>query len=158
MANQVLTFHLAGTEYGVGILGVQEIRSWSAVTRIPNSPAHILGVLNLRGAIVPILDLRVRFGQSDPQMTAQTAIIVLSVGNGSSRRECGLVVDGVSDVIELPPDLVKTAPQLKDGAAASYIEGIATIDDRMLVLLNLDALIGEELLASQRAEESAAAA
>lgn len=144
--NQVLTFRLGDTDYGLGLLYVQEIRCWTTVTRIPDSPPQILGVLNLRGSIVPIIDLRKRFGQPDPTVTPLTVIIVLNIGTGAERRECGLVVDGVSDVIELPQEAVRPAPQLRDSTAATYIDGVATLDERMVILLNLDVLVGQELL------------
>lgn len=144
--NQVLTFQLGATGYGVGILCVQEIRGWSAVTPIPDSPPQVLGVLNLRGSIVPVIDLRLRFGAEDPALTPLTAIIVLSMGSGPQRRECGLVVDSVSDVIELPMDAVKPAPRLRDGLSGQYIDGVATLGDRMIILLNADLLVDDELL------------
>ncbi len=155
--NQVLTFRIASTEYGVCVLGIQEIRGWSSVTRIPESPPQILGVLNLRGTIVPVIDLRLRFGQEIPAFTPLTTIIVLSIGAGTERRECGLVVDCVSDVIELPPDAVRPAPKLRDSLAAAYIDGVATIDDRMIILLNLDTLVDEELLPLQETLDPARA-
>lgn len=144
--NQILTFRLASTEYGVGVLNVQEIRGWSAVTRIPDTPPQILGVLNLRGAVVPVIDLRLRFGQENPAMTPLTTIIVVSIGTPERHRECGLVVDGVSDVIELPPAAIRPAPRLRDSPASAYVEGVATLEDRMIVLLDMDALVSEELL------------
>jgi purine-binding chemotaxis protein CheW len=145
-SNQVLTFRLGDTEYGLGILCVQEIRGWSPVTRIPDAPPQILGVLNLRGAVVPIIDLRLRFGQKNPTVTSLTVIIVLSIGSGAQRRDCGLVVDGVSDVIDLPAEAVRPAPQLRGSPADSCVDGVATVDDRMLVLFNLDSLVGRDLL------------
>lgn len=156
--NQVLTFRLGNTDYGLGILCVQEIRCWTAVTRIPDAPPQILGVLNLRGAIVPIIDLRRRFGQADPALTPLTVIIVLSIGTGASRRECGLVVDGVSDVVELPSDAVRPPPQLRDSPAPGYIDGVATLDDRMVILLNLEALVGQDLQLGNAGLSPAAAA
>lgn len=156
-SNQVLTFQLGNTEYGLGILCVQEIRGWSSVTRIPNAPPQVLGVLNLRGAIVPIIDLRLQFGQQNPVVTPLTVIIVLSLGAGSGRRECGLVVDAVSDVIELSPDAVRPAPQLRDSPAATWVDGIATVDDRMLILLNMETLVARDLLPPEDATSPVAA-
>lgn len=155
-SNQVLIFHLAGTEYGVGVLCVQEIRGWSAVTRLPDAPPQVLGVLNLRGTIVPVFDLRLRFGQPEPVQTPLTAIIVLSIGTAENRRECGLVVDGVSDVTELPPEAIRPAPQLRDSSAASCIDGVATLDNRMIILLDVDRLIDEELLSPHHRSAAAA--
>ena len=105
--NQVLTFTLGEETYGVDILRVQEIRGWSPVTRIPQSQAHMLGVLNLRGSIVPIVDLRMRFSLPRAEYTPLTVIIVLSVESPQGRRDFGLVVDGVSDVIDVPAADVK---------------------------------------------------
>ena len=99
--HQVLTFVLGAETYGVDILRVQEIRGWQAVTKIPNSPPHVLGVLNLRGSIVPIVDLRKRFSLEQAEYTSVTVIIVLTVRSESGRRDFGVVVDGVSDVVDV---------------------------------------------------------
>ena len=156
--NQVLTFHLGETEYGLCIHGVQEIRVWSPVTRLPEVPGHILGVLNLRGAVVPIIDLRMRFGKPNPTLTSLTVIIVLSIGEGHHRRDCGLVVDGVSDVIDLPAEALRAAPQLRDSPASQYVEGIATIDKRILIMLSMDRLVDQELLSTKSHPRSGRAA
>src|SRR3569623_1518423 len=100
-SHQVLTFVLGNETYGVDILRVQEIRGWSAVTKIPHAPSHVLGVLNLRGSIVPIVDLRMRFSLDRAEYTPLTVIIVLSVESAVGRRDFGVVVDGVSDVIDV---------------------------------------------------------
>jgi purine-binding chemotaxis protein CheW len=142
---QILTFVLGGETYGVDILRVQEIRGWSAVTKIPQSPPHVLGVLNLRGAIVPIVDLRTRFALERAEYTALTVIIVLSVMSATGRRDFGVVVDGVSDVVDVSSSEVRPAPELGASAATSYIRGLVTVAERMVVLLDIDRLIGEEL-------------
>lgn len=142
---QVLTFDLAAESYGVDILRVQEIRGWSPVTRIPKAPGHILGVLNLRGSIVPIMDLRVRFGLERAEFTPLTVIIVLSVESMGRRREVGLVVDNVSDVVDLSADAMRETPSLGGKLDAEVIDGLATVDERMLILLNVDELIGRDL-------------
>ena len=111
-SNQVLTFTLGEETYGVDILRVQEIRGWSPVTRIPQAPAHVLGVLNLRGSIVPIVDLRMRFNLERAEYTPLTVIIVLSVESPVGRRDFGVVVDGVSDVIDVGASDVKPAPEM----------------------------------------------
>src|SRR5690242_12092104 len=111
-SHQVLTFTLGAETYGVDILRVQEIRGWSPVTRIPQSPPHVLGVLNLRGSIVPIIDMRMRFNLERAEYTAVTVIIVLSVESGSGRRDIGVVVDGVSDVIDVDNASIKPPPDL----------------------------------------------
>jgi purine-binding chemotaxis protein CheW len=143
--HQVLTFVLGGETYGVDILRVQEIRGWSAVTKIPQSPPHVLGVLNLRGAIVPIVDLRTRFELERAEYTPVTVIIVLSVMSATGRRDFGVVVDGVSDVVDVNASDVRSPPEIGAAGATSYIRGLVTIAERMVVLLDIDRLIGEEL-------------
>lgn len=142
---QLLTFRLGSSTYGVDILRVKEIRGWSPVTRIPHSPAHVLGVLNLRGAIVPIIDLRLRFALAEADFSPMTVIIVLSLSTAAGQRECGVVVDSVSDVVDLLPDAVKPAPALKAGQKNEFIGGIATVDEQMLILLNVDELVTQDL-------------
>jgi purine-binding chemotaxis protein CheW len=143
--HQVLTFVLGAQTYGVDILRVQEIRGWSAVTKIPQAPAHVLGVLNLRGSIVPIVDLRRRFNLERAEYTPLTVIIVLSVLTGSSRRDFGVVVDGVSDVMDVNDADMRPAPELGSRGATSYISGLVTLQERMVVLLDIDRLIGADL-------------
>src|SRR5499427_5733541 len=108
-SSQILTFTLGAETYGVDILQVQEIRGWAPVTHIPQSPPHVLGVLNLRGSIVPIVDLRVRFSLP-AEFTPLTVIIVISIQTSSGRKECGLVVDSVSDVVDLDASQMRPAP------------------------------------------------
>jgi purine-binding chemotaxis protein CheW len=151
---QLLTFRLGSSTYGVDILRVKEIRGWSAVTRIPHSPPHVLGVLNLRGAIVPVIDLRLRFALPEAGFSPTTVIIVLSLQTAAGQRDCGVVVDSVSDVLDVPPEAVKPAPSLKGGQGSDFIAGIATIDEQMLILLNVDQLVTQDL----HADDAAAAA
>jgi purine-binding chemotaxis protein CheW len=146
-SRQVLTFSLGAETYGVDILLVQEIRGWSAVTRIPKSPPHVLGVLNLRGSIVPILDLRLRFGLERKEPTPLTVIIVLSIVTAAGRSEFGLVVDSVSDVVHFNVGDLSQQPNLGGQKNAAFIQGLATVADRMLILLNVDALLGRDSLA-----------
>ena len=155
---QVLTFILGNESYGVDILRVQEIRGWSTVTKIPHAPAYVLGVLNLRGSIVPIVDLRMRFNLDRAEYTAVTVIIVLSVNSPAGRREIGVVVDGVSDVVDVNANDVKPAPELGDRTATDYIRGLVSVADRMVVLLDIDKLIGGDLPALGGAAETEAAA
>jgi purine-binding chemotaxis protein CheW len=144
-SHQVLTFVLGEETYGVDILRVQEIRGWSAVTKIPHAPAHVLGVLNLRGSIVPIVDLRMRFALERAQYTAVTVIIVMSVNTPAGRRDFGVVVDGVSDVVDVDLAQVKPAPELGSCGATDVIRGLVSVAERMLVLLDIDRLIGRDL-------------
>jgi len=142
---QVLTFFLGAEHFGVDILRVQEIRGWTPVTRIPQVPPHVLGVLNLRGAVVPIIDLRLRFQLAQADFTPLTVIIVLSVRTRSGQREFGLVVDGVSDVLDIDRSQLKETPSLGDRAASEFIQGLAIAGERMLILLNVDELIRRDM-------------
>jgi purine-binding chemotaxis protein CheW len=148
-SRQVLTFCLGEETYGVDILRVQEIRGWSTVTRIPKSPPHVLGVLNLRGSIVPIVDLRVRFNLERAEFTPLTVIIVLSIMTQSGRCEFGLVVDSVSDVVDISVNDLKETPNLGGKLNADFIQCLATVADRMLILLDVDALVGKDLVAGE---------
>jgi purine-binding chemotaxis protein CheW len=144
-SHQVLTFTLGMETYGVDILRVQEIRGWSPVTRIPQAPPHVLGVLNLRGSIVPIVDLRMRFTLEQAEYTPLTVIIVLSVESPSGRRDFGVVVDGVSDVINVPVADIKPAPDLGAHVGTEFIEGLAAVAGNMIMLLDIDHLIGGDV-------------
>ncbi len=152
-SRQVLTFVLGNETYGVDILRVQEIRGWSAVTKIPHAPPHVLGVLNLRGSIVPIVDLRMRFALERAEYTAITVIIVMSVVTSAGRRDFGVVVDGVSDVVDVNSAEVKPAPELGARGSTDYLLGLVSIAERMVVLLDIDRLIGRELTAITGSED-----
>jgi purine-binding chemotaxis protein CheW len=143
--HQVLTFELGNETYGVEILRVREIRGWTSVTKIPHAPSHVLGVLNLRGSIVPVADLRVRFALEQAEYTKVTVIIVLSVHSAAGRREVGVVVDGVSDVLDFKADDIKPPPDLGTQFATDYIRGLVPSGERMVVLLDIDRLIGTQL-------------
>jgi purine-binding chemotaxis protein CheW len=155
---QVLTFVLGNETYGVDILRVQEIRGWSAVTKIPNSAPHVLGVLNLRGSIVPVVDLRKRFSLEQAEYTAVTVIIVLSVRGQAGRRDFGVVVDGVSDVVDVQASEVRPTPDLGCRAATDHIRGLVPVNERMVVLLDLDRLIGAEMVEVPTGEQAEPAA
>jgi purine-binding chemotaxis protein CheW len=143
---QVLTFVLGSETYGVDILRVQEIRGWSSVTKIPHAPAHVLGVLNLRGSIVPVVDLRMRFNLERAEYKAVTVIIVLSVESATGRRDFGVVVDGVSDVVDVATAAVKPAPEMGARAATEHIRGLVSVAEHMVVLLDIDRLIGGDMM------------
>lgn len=142
---QALTFELGNETYGVEILRVREIRGWSSVTKIPHAPQHVLGVLNLRGSIVPVVDLRMRLALERAEYTKVTVIIVLSVHANNGRREVGVVVDGVSDVVDVNTAEVKQPPDLGTRSATEYIRGLMPVGNRMVVLLDIDRLIGSQL-------------
>ena len=145
----MLTFCLGSETYAVDILLVQEIRGWAPVTRLPQAPRHMLGMLNLRGSIVPVIDLRVRFGLEQAVFTTVTVIIVLSVHTASGRREFRLVVDSVSDVVDVDAADLKETPSLGNKASAELIKGLAVVADRMLILLNVEDLIRCDLAHSE---------
>ena len=136
-AGEFLTFRLGAEEYGIDILRVQEIRSYEPPTRIANAPAFIKGVVNLRGVIVPIVDLRLKLGCDAADYNAFTVVIVLNVKG----RVVGAVVDSVSDVLELTSEQVKPAPEMSASIDAGFITGIGSVADRMLVLMDIEALM-----------------
>jgi purine-binding chemotaxis protein CheW len=140
---QYLTFRLDGLDYGIAIQQVQEIRGWTRVTPLPNSPRYIKGVLNLRGTIVPIIDLRLRFNLHEGTYDASTVIVVVNVGG----RLAGLVVDAVSDVINIPPGQRRSAPEFEGQANRQFIQGLTQADEKLLVLLDVDKLVNQETLA-----------
>jgi purine-binding chemotaxis protein CheW len=142
---QILTFRLGSETYGLDILRVKEIRGWCPVTAIPQSPPHVLGMLNLRGAIVPIIDLRLRFAMASAAFTATTVVIVLALNTDEGARECGVVVDSVSDVVDLPAAAIKPPPELSGHAHSSSIQGLANVDNGMLILLDVEALVSQDL-------------
>jgi purine-binding chemotaxis protein CheW len=138
-SEQFLTFVVDGEEYGVDILRVQEIRGWSQPMPIPNTPAFIKGVINIRGDIVPIADLRERLGLEQIAAGATTAVVVLRVSQGSRHRVMGIIVDAMSDVTNVPADQIKTPPDFGDGAAQPGLaRGIATMSDKMVTILDVD--------------------
>ena len=152
---QVLTFALGAETYGVDILRLKEIRGWSPVTRLPHSPPAVLGVLNLRGVVVPIIDLRVRFGMPAAEFTKVTVIIVLSLSTATGDQEFGIVVDRVMDVVDVAADQIKPSPATGCAATAGAIEGIATVDDQMLILLEAERLIFSEPPAAALSQDAA---
>ena len=144
LQRQVLTVALGAEVYGVDILRLKEIRGWSPVTRLPHSPPAVLGVLNLRGVVVPIIDLRVRFGMPAAEFTAVTVIIVLSLRTARGDQEFGIVVDKVMDVVDIAPGQVKATPSTAASVAGEVIEGIASVDEQMLILLDAERLVFHE--------------
>jgi purine-binding chemotaxis protein CheW len=134
---QYLTVNLAHEEYGIDILAVREIRGWTPVTRIPQSPHYVLGVLNLRGAIVPVIDLRLRFGLSREEYNATTVTVIITVAG----RQFGVVVDAVSDVLDVADDAMRPVPDMGTTVDTEYLKGLTSIGDRMVLLLDADKLL-----------------
>lgn len=145
--DQYLTFMLADEEYGVDILRVQEIKGWDTVTHIPNTPDYMKGVLNLRGTIVPIIDLRARFGLERIDYGPMTVIIVVRVESGNKQRTMGIVVDGVSDVYDVPRNQLQATPDFGGPVDSNFIKGIATLNETMVILLDVDFLLNSGDLA-----------
>jgi purine-binding chemotaxis protein CheW len=139
-AQQVLTFKLAGEEYGLGILTVQEIRGWSAVTAIPHAPEWVLGVIDLRGVVVPIIDLRQRFQLEPAQFGPATVVIVIRVPSGGEERTVGLVVDAVSEVYDIDASTYRALPELGSAASSAVVQGLAQADGKTLILLDAQQL------------------
>lgn len=140
---QYLTFTLGGEEYGVEILKVQEIKGYAPVTPIPNTPPYVRGVMNLRGAIIPVVDLRAKLGMGETAPGQFTVIIVVRVGP----KTVGLVVDAVSDVLDIPADAIQATPDFGPQVDARFISGMARTGDRLVVLLDLDRILGAEAAA-----------
>ena len=140
-AREYLSFKLGAEEYGIDILRVQEIRGYEQPTRIANAPVHIKGVVNLRGVIVPIVDMRVRFSLEEVRYDSFTVVIILNIGG----RTVGMVVDSVSDVLELRGEDIKPAPEFNGAVEASYITGLGTTRhgdaERMLILMDIESLM-----------------
>jgi purine-binding chemotaxis protein CheW len=136
-ATQYLTVNLADEEYGIDILAVREIRGWTSVTRIPQAPGYVLGVLNLRGAIVPVLDLRLRFGLSREEYSGTTVTVIITVAG----RLFGIVVDAVSDVLDVEQNNVRPVPDMGTAVDTEYLKGLTSIGERMVLLLDADKLL-----------------
>lgn len=142
---QYLGFMLGTDAFGVDILRVQEIRGWEPVRALPETPSHVKGVLDLRGTIVPIVDLRVRFGRPDPSYEPTTVIIIVAVETEQAGRQLvGMVVDAVSGVIDAADAEIKPAPTMVGGLGRRYLEGMVSQGKQMAVLLNVDRIFGEE--------------
>jgi purine-binding chemotaxis protein CheW len=149
---EVLSFRLGGEEYAISILKVQEIRGYDAVTRIANAPDYLKGVVNLRGIIVPVVDMRLKFNVGTATYDAFTVVIVLNINN----HTIGMVVDSVSDVVTLTPDQIKPAPDLGATVSGDYLRGLGTVGERMLILLDIDKLLGSEEMGLLAAAKNAA--
>ena len=143
---QYLSFVLGKEEYAVDILRVQEIRSWEPVSRVPNVPIYEKGVVNLRGAIVPIIDLRERFSLSKAEYTSLTVVVVLQTGSGNHTRIMGVVVDSVSDVISVERVEIQGAPDFGTKVSNEFINGLVSVNERMVMLLDVDKLLTLETL------------
>ena len=136
-ALEFLAFRLGQEEYGIDIQKVQELRGYDTVTRIANAPAHIKGVINLRGTIVPIIDMRIKFGLEAPSYDEFTVVIILNLAN----RVMGIVIDSVSDVLTLEPEQIRAAPAMGAVLGTEYLIGLGTVGQRMLILVDIGRLM-----------------
>ncbi len=148
IANKYLTFVLATEEYAIDILRVQEIKGWSKVTQIPNTPKYICGVINLRGTIVPIVDLRLRFHLDYQKYGSMTVVVVVNViSSNGKERIMGVVVDGVSDVYDVAEVNIKPPPDFGSVISTEFVKGLATVGDNMVIVLDIDKLLNSDELA-----------
>jgi purine-binding chemotaxis protein CheW len=138
--HEFLSFTLGKEEYGIDIQKVQELRGYDAVTRIANAPDYLKGVVNLRGIIVPIVDMRIKFDLGTPSYDQFTVVIILNVAD----RVMGMVVDSVSDVITLAPEQIKPAPEMGSALDTDYLIGLGTLEQRMLILVDIDKLMSSQ--------------
>ena len=145
-AGQYLTFQLGREEYAVDILRVQEIKGWERATRIPHAPDYVLGVINLRGAIVPIIELRKRFALESTEFGPTTVVIVVKVTSPHGERTVGMVVDAVCEVYNVPHADVKAPPEVGSSVDTAFVKGLATVENKMLILLDIDRLINASIL------------
>ncbi len=152
-SRELLTFTLGSEEYGIDILKVQEIRGYEAVTTIANAPEFIKGVINLRGIIVPIVDMRIKFNLGEVTYNETTVVIILNVSN----RVVGMVVDGVSDVTALKAEEIKPPPEFGAGLDVRYLQGLGTVGDRMIILVDIEKLMSSRDMELIETVEHAAA-
>ncbi len=146
---QFLTFNVSGNEYAVDIMKVMEIKGWTETTRIPNSPSYMRGVINLRGLVIPIFDLRSRFGQGETNATEKNVVIVISVG----KRTIGILVDAVSDILTVKQSEIKLNPTSNEaGIDDAYVTGLISNAEHMVIVLDTDYLFDGKTL--QKAEEA----
>ena len=143
---QHLTFVLAGEEYAIDILKVQEIRGFEVPTRIPSTPDYLLGVINLRGSVVPIVDLRTRFNLMEGADRESAVIVLVKLASKTGERVVGIVVDAVSDVHAINPEDISDTPDLASNVVKQFVTGLATIDEKMLIMLDIDSLISTGVL------------
>ena len=144
--DQYLTFILAGEEYGVDILRVQEIKGWQEATEIPNTPEYIQGVINIRGTVVPIVDLRTRFKLEFLEYGTTTVVIVLLVKSEKGSRMMGIVVDAVSDVYNVSAEQMRATPDFGSSINIEVVQGLAAIEDKMVIMLDIDKLLNSHEL------------
>ncbi|PPT63257.1 hypothetical protein XarbCFBP8150_19710 [Xanthomonas arboricola] len=153
---QYLTFLLGTEMFGLGILGIKEIIEYRAPTDVPMMPPALRGVINLRGAVVPVVDLQQRFGRNASAITKRSCIVIVEIAHGQTHQVLGLLVDAVNEVLEIAPDAIAGAPSFGAGIARECIHAMARIGERFVILLDADAVLGDDALAQLPVAELAA--
>jgi purine-binding chemotaxis protein CheW len=138
--NQLISFEVGEEEYGLEILRVKEVIRLREITRLPRAPSFVKGIINLRGDVIPIIDLRDRFGLERQEYTAMTRVIVVDVES----RLVGMVVDAASQVVRIPADQIQPPPPIVGGLSAEYIKGVGKLDSRLIILLNIDRILSHQ--------------
>ncbi len=136
---QLVTFRLGNEDYAVNILKVQEINRMKEITRVPNTPQYVEGVINLRGKVIPVINLRGKFGLNDKESDTQSRIMIMDIQGITM----GIVVDAVSEVLRIPANIVEPTPPMASNISTEYIKGIAKLEDRLIILLDMDMLVGK---------------
>ncbi|MDB6085283.1 MAG: CheW protein [Gammaproteobacteria bacterium] len=149
--HQYLSFFLGGEEYATDIMSVQEIKGWDTVTRVPYSPDYILGVINLRGSIVPVIDLRARFSLASAVFDAATVIIVVHVAGARGDRIVGIVVDAVSDVYSIAHQNIQPPPKVMGSTDHLFVVGLANLDDKLVIILDIERLVNSSVFGDSKA-------
>lgn len=147
---QYLTFTVGEEEYGVNIMSVREIKGWNETTRLPNTPGYMKGVINLRGVVIPIFDLRGRFAMGETNPDSKNVVIILAI----EERLIGVLVDTVSDILEVESSKIRQAPKIENKIDAEFVDGLISVEDKMVVILNVEYLFDSDVLA--QSEKTAA--
>lgn len=151
--NQFLTFILDGEEYGIPILKVSGIQGWEKTTPIPNSPSYVKGIINLRGEVVPIIDLRKRFGLKEKDYDAHTVVIVIKVGNDDKTRTVGLVVDAVADVYNIGKEQMHNTPEFGEKIDQDFVDGLGMIGEKLVIILEINNLVDWKIVSENERDD-----
>ncbi len=148
MHEQYVCFRLGGEEYGAEIMRVQEIKGWDSVTRVPSTASYVLGVINLRGAIVPVIDLRLRFGLDRAEFDSTTVIMVMRIAADRGERIVGMVVDAVNEVYDISTGSIQSPPELLGAVDRRFIKGLADLSGKLVILLDIEGLLQSSFVVS----------
>jgi len=153
---QYLTFTLGSEVFAIGILAIKEIIEYSTLTSVPMMPTYVRGVINLRGAVVPVLDLSVRFGKAPSAVTKKTCIVIIEITTAGARQDVGVVVDAVDSVLDIPPEQIEPPPAFGARIATDFIEGMGKVNGRFVILLDVNSVLAPEEAALLRTDENPA--